>query len=444
MELNDHEPSDIVAFKRWLAENGAHIHPHAHFKRMASGFDVIAVQDIPADTTVVSIPFSLAITPEVSKRALETTLYGDQHGTSEGLEGLSERQLVCAYLCMHWIAERSQNALRHGPYIDTLPSPERLLTPLHFTPAEIDAFRGSNLHGAALDRRSEWEAEWAQCKAVISTANQTWGDEFTWNKYLTASTYLSSRAFPSTVLSETPSLVTTPASCPVLLPGIDSLNHARAQPVSWVVSRGVYVPGSSGTPTGSSEPSISLVIHTPTDHGRQLFNNYGPKPNSELILGYGFSLANNPDDTIVLKLGGPSAASAPAPSSSRWEVGRDAHGAEPVWQAVLDAIGAQNGDDDDEDMDADDPPSVEDDLCAADMLAEMAQSLYDRLPSYPPLNASEMRSDVVEMLEHYIEGQRDILQSLVEFAREKEAQALQQARELGLDIIEEDEELEED
>lgn len=46
-----------------------------------------------------------------------------------------------------------------------------------------------------------------------------------------------------------------------------------------------------------------------------MFNNYGPKPNSELLLGYGFVLPNNPEDTIVLKLGG---------SEKRHEIGRDA------------------------------------------------------------------------------------------------------------------------
>ncbi|KAI0830093.1 SET domain-containing protein [Trametes gibbosa] len=443
MIVDDHEPSNVTAFKTWLVNNGAHIHPHAHFQEMASGFDVTAAGDIPADTTVVSIPFSLAITPEVSREALASTLDA-QNETSLSLAGLSERQSICAYLCMHWIADRTLHVLRHGPYVDTLPAPEKLQTPLHFTPTELEAFRDSNLHGATLDRLKEWEAEWKQCRAVISSANQSWADEFTWERYLTASTYLSSRAFPSTVLSETPSLVATPSSYPVLLPGIDSLNHARAHPVSWVVSHGRGASASSGTQlSASSEPSISLVIHTSTAKGSQLLNNYGPKPNSELILGYGFSLAHNPDDTIVLKLGGSAAASSPAPSSSRWEVGRNARGAEPVWEAVLDAIGAQNGDEE-ADAETGEPPSVEDDLCAADMLAEMAQSLYDRLPPYPPLNAGEMRALVVEMLEHYVEGQRDILQSLVEFAREKESRALQRARELGLDIIEEDEELEEE
>lgn len=35
-----------------------------------------------------------------------------------------------------------------------------------------------------------------------------------------------------------------------------------------------------------------------------MFNNYGPKPNEELLLGYGFVLDPNPDDVVPLRLGG--------------------------------------------------------------------------------------------------------------------------------------------
>ncbi|CDO70432.1 hypothetical protein BN946_scf184999.g73 [Trametes cinnabarina] len=257
-------------------------------------------------------------------------------------------------------------------------------------------------------------------------------------RYLTASTYLSSRAFPSTILSASPTLRTTPSSYPVLLPGIDALNHARGHPVSWVVN-------STNTSTAASaEPSISLVIHTPTPRGSELLNNYGPKPNSELILGYGFSLSKNPDDTIVLKIGGPSAASASSSHSGsrsspgKWEVGRGARGAEPVWEAVLSAVRAQDGDEEDEDVEGD---SIEDELCAADMLAEMAQSLYDRLPPFPPANSAGMRPEVVEMLEHYLEGtfERAHLSTNIDVVSRP-----QRAREEGLDIVDKEDEEDED
>ena len=109
-----------------------------------------------------------------------------------------------------------------------------------------------------------------------------------------------------------------------------------------------------------------------------------------------------------------------------------------MWEAVLSAVRAQNNDDGDDDGEQGD--TIEDELYAADMLAEMAQGLHDRLPPFPPGNASEIRPEVLQMLEHYLEGQRDILQSLVAFAQEKERRALQRAKEKGLDIVDEEEE----
>jgi hypothetical protein len=33
-----------------------------------------------------------------------------------------------------------------------------------------------------------------------------------------------------------------------------------------------------------------------------VFNNYGPKPNEELLLSYGFVIPSNPDDVVMLRL----------------------------------------------------------------------------------------------------------------------------------------------
>jgi hypothetical protein len=86
--------------------------------------------------------------------------------------------------------------------------------------------------------------------------------------------------------------------------------------------------------------SISLVTHGASKAGAEIFNNYGAKPNSELLLGYGFTLRANPDDTIVLKVGGRGAGASVsgAAGQQQHEVGRGARGAESVWGTVLDAV----------------------------------------------------------------------------------------------------------
>jgi hypothetical protein len=70
--------------------------------------------------------------------------------------------------------------LAHHPYLKTLPAPHALRTPLHFTPVELEMFKGTNLYGATLDREREWQAEWRQCHAVIAGANSEWSEMFSW------------------------------------------------------------------------------------------------------------------------------------------------------------------------------------------------------------------------------------------------------------------------
>lgn len=86
----------------------------------------------------------------------------------------------------------------------------------------------------------------------------------------------------------------------MLLPGIDSLNHGRGERVTWLVE---------GGPTLLK---ISVESESRVRRGGEVLNNYGLKSNGELILGYGFSIADNPEDVVVIKVRG----------GTRHEIGR--------------------------------------------------------------------------------------------------------------------------
>ena len=221
-------------------------------------------------------------------------------------------------------------------------------------------------------------------------------------QYLTAATYLSSRAFPSTLVSENPSVVPSKSSYPVLFPGVDSLNHARGRPVSWVVDP--LLPAKTKRDLGQ-QLGLSILIHSPSQPGEEILNNYGAKPNSELILGYGFSLERNPDDTIVLSIGGGPATSASNTGEKQtWEIGRSGRGVEGVWDHVLNVVSSASQPEGAEESEA---TRFENQLDAAGMLSEMCQSYLGRLPQIPPaLNPSspELRPEVLKMFTHYIEG----------------------------------------
>lgn len=176
-----------------------------------------------------------------------------------------------------------------------------------------------------------------------------------------------------------------------MLPGVDSLNHQRGAAVSWVTS-------------SSPVPEIALVLHNPNSAGSELFNNYGPKPNSELILGYGFAIKENPSDTIVLQIGvGGLAAKSTAPLIERkkLEVGRDGAGAEAVWDEIMllvtsYASGKSEGG-------SEETSGYEDQLEGAGMLGDMVIALLDRLPRQGII-PEDLRSDIRQMLEWYLEG----------------------------------------
>ncbi|KAL4249755.1 hypothetical protein ABKN59_006528 [Abortiporus biennis] len=428
---NLEEAENVKVFKSWLEENAAYVHPDIHFERNPYGFSVIAQNTIAKDTPVVSCPFSLAITPTVARTSLQH-IFGQ--GEVDAFEKWSERQLICTYLCLHILLDESDaryTFLKHKPYVDVLPKPSQLLTSLHFSPEELEHFKGTNLYGATLDRLQGWKTEYEFCHSEISKFDKDVASKLTWDLYLTASTYLSSRAFPSTVLSPNPSLIPNETSHPVLLPGVDSLNHARAQPVSWVVSR---LSSTSTSTQDQKNYTISLVPHTATEQGCELFNNYGPKPNSELILGYGFSLPNNPDDTIVLKIGGGGQPNnGTATLSERWEVGRLAEGMEKVWEALLDVVAKSSSYEEAEE----DEQEAFIWLDAADSLIGMVEGLLNRLPHPRTADTEDwknVRKEVITMFYHYLEGQRDILNSMLGYCEGRQRVAQEKALALGIDI----------
>ncbi|KAI9447711.1 hypothetical protein H4582DRAFT_1895801 [Lactarius indigo] len=284
--------------------------PNAHYTSVPSGLSIVASEAIDPDATIVACPFSIIITPLLSKGALQPLL-----GDVSFLERWTERQLIIVYICFHWIVRTDTVNSSHGTLIHSARS--------------STALKGTNLYGATIDRRRAWEAEWEQCLADVSTINGVWGEELTWERYLTASTYLSSRAFSSTLLSTSPSLLQTP-------------------------------------------DSISLVARTAVDGGAEIFNNYGAKPNSELLLGYGFTIPDNPDDY-------------------------DPRGAESVWDAIM---------------------------------GKVPEWQTARLPNVPVSGA--LRADIADMIGHYVSGQREVLRDLVEYANRRETDGMVMARREGV------------
>jgi hypothetical protein len=66
---------------------------------VSQGLSIVADEAIEPDVTIVTCPFTLIITPLLSKGALLPLLQD-----ASILEHWSERQLMIVYICFHWIA----------------------------------------------------------------------------------------------------------------------------------------------------------------------------------------------------------------------------------------------------------------------------------------------------------------------------------------------------
>lgn len=83
---------------------------------------------------------------------------------------------------------------------------------------------------------------------------------------------------------------------PVLIPAMDCLNHHHEAHVDWTFEPGRFV----------------LTLGGDVSRGHEVLNNYGPKTNSELLMGYGFCVENNPFDGVFEALKPPPAELQPA------------------------------------------------------------------------------------------------------------------------------------
>ena len=103
---------------------------------------------------------------------------------------------------------------------------------------------------------------------------------------LWAATIFTSRAFIST------HILPTRETIPLLFPVVDILNHSVTARVEWD-----FQPHQSF--------ALKCLDGDTFTAGQELFNNYAPKQNDELLLGYGFCLEDNPIEQFALKLAFP-------------------------------------------------------------------------------------------------------------------------------------------
>lgn len=198
------------------------------------------------------------------------------------------------------------------PYISALPGENDMTTPWWFDNEDLMWLLGTNIHlsteveksGVEM-RRAMWKEHWETGVTVLKEAGAN-VEGFSWwvapscsgaltaNKkcrelYLWAATIFSSRSFTSLIFTSSLPETSGKESFALLYPMIDSFNHKFGAKVLWNMDKGDF----------------ELSTIEPAKAGQEVFNNYAPKGNEELLNGYGFCIPDNPCDEVALRIGKP-------------------------------------------------------------------------------------------------------------------------------------------
>ncbi|KAF1944816.1 SET domain-containing protein [Clathrospora elynae] len=192
---------------------------------------------------------------------------------------------ILTYLLLIEQRKEGENSPWHA-YIACLPGPESMTTPIWFDEDDMAFLAGTSLAPAARERRNDLHQQWEHAVKVMRELDIALADEIDLESLLWAATIFTSRAFISThILPGTETI-------PILFPVIDILNHSVFAKVEWD-----FQPHQSF--------ALKCLESDTFQPGQELFNNYAPKQNDELLLGYGFCLEDNPIEQFALKLAFP-------------------------------------------------------------------------------------------------------------------------------------------
>ena len=182
------------------------------------------------------------------------------------------------------------------PYIATLPQPEHVdawALPAFWPDHDIARLEGTNAHVAVEEMQANVKREFKHARKLLKEDDFPGWQDYTQLLYKWAFSIFTSRSFrPSLILSAASqyhaSTLFPPSSqvqlddFSILQPLLDIANHSPTARYTW-----------STTTPPTACTFIADDFYPP---GAQVYNNYGAKTNSELLLAYGFLLP--PSDTF--------------------------------------------------------------------------------------------------------------------------------------------------
>jgi len=184
-----------------------------------------------------------------------------------------------------------------SPYIRLLPQPdelERLGFPNWWPEADRKFLQATNAEPSVGKRDKIWHEAWEKGHTLLEGRFENW-TAYTHSLYRWAATIYDSRSFRPSVTIPT-QLVARPQVVDhmvkdrfaVLFPLLDIGNHNGIDQAEWIPD--------------AAASHLSLVIPEAIPKGSQIFNYYGNKSNSELLIAYGFILPLPENEKFNLKV----------------------------------------------------------------------------------------------------------------------------------------------
>ncbi|KAF2849847.1 SET domain-containing protein [Plenodomus tracheiphilus IPT5] len=266
----------------WFTQNGGWLSPDVQVVYDEThGFHMLAKGPLTSPV-VVSCP--LRLTLSILNLDADTNQVTPVNSSLQQCRGRIPDHIL-TYLLLVEQRNRGEASPWHA-YITCLPGSDSMTTPLWFDEDDFAFLVGTSVAPAAQERKQEIHKQWANVVAVFQQLEIPLADNITVESLLWAATIFTSRAFISThILPEHETV-------PLLFPVVDILNHAVSARVEWD-----FQPHQSFALKCLDGGNIAA--------GQELFNNYAPKQNDELLLGYGFCLEENPIEQFALKLAFP-------------------------------------------------------------------------------------------------------------------------------------------
>ncbi|CAI6320889.1 unnamed protein product [Periconia digitata] len=273
--------TDIERLVPWFRENNGWLNPDVEIIHDEShGFHVCAVRPL-SSPAIVKCPLTLTI----SHLNLDHSQTIVPHIDSQLQLCLGEvPNEVLTYLLLieqRCLAKQQRSAWQ--PYFDCLPASNEMTTTLWFDDDDLNHLQGTDLYTATKEKKRQLEAEYHSAMAILARLNVTLDPSNpTFEDYLWAFTIMSSRSFVSTYML--PNFNTFP----ILFPVLDILNHSTDAKINWAFD----------------DKCFTLALENPASvlPKSQIFNNYAPKQNGELLMGYGFCIPENPIEQFAIKM----------------------------------------------------------------------------------------------------------------------------------------------